>query len=120
MQRLERRTLALLASLALAACAQPAPTGGPTPAPAPAPATPTHQVLEPDVAFALRRTGTALAAAPAFMVRMRAQREGRLPNDQVVLLGTTSEVLARRPDRLGADPYAVLVEEGRGRPRLGA
>jgi hypothetical protein len=92
------RTLALLASLALAACAQPAPAGGP----APAPATPTHQVLEPDVAFALRRMGTALAAAPAFTVRTRAQREGRLPNDQVVLLGATSEVLARRPDRLAA------------------
>ena len=59
-------------------------------------------MLEPDVADALRRMGTALAAAPAFTVRMRAQREGRLPNDQVVLLGATSDVLARRPDRLAA------------------
>jgi hypothetical protein len=90
------RTLAVLASLPLAACAQPAPAGGPAPTPS------TRQVLEPDVADALRRMGTALAAAPAFTVRMRAQREGRLPNDQVVLLGATSEVLARRPDRLAA------------------
>jgi hypothetical protein len=91
------RALAVLAALALAACAQPPPKAdGPAPAPS------TRQALEPDVADALRRMGTTLAAAPAFTVRMRAQREGRLPNDQVVLLGATSEVLARRPDRLAA------------------
>ena len=91
------RALALLASLPLAACAHPPPkAGGAAPAPS------TRQVLEPDVAHALRRMGTALAAAPAFTVRMTARREGRPPNHQVVLPGATGEVPARRPDRLAA------------------
>jgi len=95
--------LALLASLPLAACAQPPPkAGGAAPAPS------TRQVLEPDVARALRRMGAALAAAPAFTVRMTARREGRPPDDRVVLPGAAGEALARRPDRraarAGGDP----------------
>jgi hypothetical protein len=88
--------LTLLASLPLAACAQPPLTGGPASTPS------TRQALEPDVADALRRMGAVLAAAPAFTVRVRAQREVRLPNHQVVLLGATGKVPARRPDRLAA------------------
>jgi hypothetical protein len=77
--------------------------GQPTPA-APARQAPeqAQETLEPGVADALRRMSTTLAAAPAFTVRMTAQHEGRLPNGQVVLLGATSVVLARRPDRLAA------------------
>jgi hypothetical protein len=97
------RGLALLAVLSLSACAervvhgQLAPTAPSREAPELA-----QEALEPNIADALRRMSTTLAVAPALTVRMTAQREGRLPNGQVVLLGATSVVLARRPDRLAA------------------
>jgi hypothetical protein len=90
------RGLALLAALSLSACAEQAAHGRP------APAASAQEALGPDVADALRRMSAMLAAAPAVTVRMTAQREGRLPNGQVVLLGATSAILARRPDRLAA------------------
>lgn len=89
-----RRVLSLCGAVFLAACATDASDVAVQPAPAPV------AVLEPAVTDALRRMSATLASTPAFTVRMTAQREGRLPNNQVVLLSATSAVLAQRPDRL--------------------
>jgi hypothetical protein len=92
--RFTARALALCAGMFLGACAAETPNLAIEPAPSPV------AVLEPDVAEALRRMSTTLAAAPAFTVRMTAQREERLANGQAVLLTATSAVLAQRPDHL--------------------
>lgn len=79
--------------LLIGACAQVEP---PRLAPVPVP------VLAPETEAALRRMSAAIAAAPGFTVRARTLRETALPDGQVVLLGGTSAIAARRPDRLFA------------------
>lgn len=83
---------ALLAGL-LAGCAvQPQAT---QPAPA------AQAQLTPDVAAAMREVSTTLASAKALTVNMTILREGML-GDQTILLGGTSAIAIRRPDRLAS------------------
>lgn len=55
--------------------------------------------LTPDVAAAMRELSDTLASAKALTVNMTILREGKL-GDQTILLGGTSAVAVRRPDRL--------------------
>jgi hypothetical protein len=59
-------------------------------------------VLEPAAAGALRQLSATLAAAPAMTVKMTALREGRLPNQQLILIGGTTALAMQRPDHIAA------------------
>jgi len=82
---------ALLAGL-LGACT--------VPPQAAAPAATGPAKLDDDVAATLRAMSQTLASAKALTVNMSILREGRLGEEQDILLSATSAVAMRRPDRL--------------------
>lgn len=65
-----------------------------------APATPPQASLDGEVAAAMRAVSKTLASAKALTVNMSILREGRIGEDQDILIGATSALAVRRPDRL--------------------
>jgi hypothetical protein len=66
----------------------------------PTAATGEQATLDPAAAKALKQLSDTLAAAPAITVRMTALREGRLPNNQLILLGGTTTIAVGRPNHM--------------------
>lgn len=92
MQRLPRLAALALVIGPLMGCATPQPS-------MPQPGT-EQATLPPDVADAMRDVSNTLASARALTVNMSMLREGILADQQSILLGATSTLVLRRPDRL--------------------
>jgi hypothetical protein len=65
-----------------------------------APAAPPPVTLDENVAAALRAVSQTLASAKTLTVNMSVLREGKLGEEQDILLSATSAVAMRRPDRM--------------------
>lgn len=85
-----------------AACGGPSAAAQPAATAPPADAAAEQAILEPAAAEALKQLSATLAAAPAMTVQMTALREGRMPNQQLILIGATTAVAMLRPDRFVA------------------